>query len=175
MCTSTSNGWSQEYFHKRTRKSLRHKCYTINLSLGILNHLNPPNATLKILTKKIWAHVLPRGSRPRMAATQRARAMLVKGWAHRLAFCCATPSLHSTPWHWQPAVPPNAWRGHFNAAAWACAPASNVINIFLRRPRRRVEHTDAPFSLLPHRCYPHHRREALATPWPKALGRGKGG
>jgi hypothetical protein len=28
--------------------------------------------------------------------------------------------------HWQPAAPPDAWRGHFNAGAWTFAPASNA-------------------------------------------------
>jgi hypothetical protein len=37
------------------------------------------------------AHVLPGGSRPRMAATQWARAMLVKGWARRLANSATPP------------------------------------------------------------------------------------
>jgi hypothetical protein len=40
------------------------------------------------------AHVLPRGTRPGMAATQRAKVMLVKGWSRRLTFCTAvTPQL----------------------------------------------------------------------------------
>jgi hypothetical protein len=82
------------------------------------------DASMRIGT--LSAHVLPRGSRPRMAATQRARAMLVKGWARRLAFCCAAPSFCSTPWHWQLAAPPDAWRGHFNAGAWTFAPACNA-------------------------------------------------
>jgi hypothetical protein len=60
---------------------------------------------------------------------------VVKGWPRRLAFCCAVPSLRSTPWHWQPAAPPDAWRGHFNAVDWASAPASNAIKVFLKRPR----------------------------------------
>jgi hypothetical protein len=76
------------------------------------------------------ACVLPRGCRARLAAAQRVGAMLVKGWTHRLAFCYATPSLRSMLWHWKPAAPPNAWRCHFNAGAWASALASNAIRSF---------------------------------------------
>jgi hypothetical protein len=121
------------------------------------------------------ARVLPCGSRPHLAAAQRARAMLVKGWARRLAFCCAAPSFCSMLRHWQPAAPLDARRGHFNASVWASAPSSNAIRSFQSGRARPVEHTDAAFSLVPHRCSPHHRRAALARPWLEALDRGEGG
>jgi hypothetical protein len=56
--------------------------------------------------------------------------MLVKGWARHLVFCCATSSLCSMLRHWQPAVPPGAWQGHFNTDVWVSAPASNAIRSF---------------------------------------------
>jgi hypothetical protein len=95
------------------------------------------------------ARVLLRGYRPRMAATQRAIAMLVKGWACRLAVCCAAPSRCSTPWHWQLPAPSDAWRGHFNAD-------------------RPVEHTDAAF-------FPTVLLHTTARPWSEALDRGEDG
>jgi hypothetical protein len=55
---------------------------------------------------------------------------MVKGWTRCLAFGCAAPSLRSMLWHWQPAVPPDAWRGHFNVGAWTSALASNAIRSF---------------------------------------------
>jgi hypothetical protein len=50
--------------------------------------------------------------------------MLVKGWPRRLTFCAA--SLLSMPRHWQPAAPPDAWRGHFNVGVSAYAAANNA-------------------------------------------------
>jgi hypothetical protein len=38
--------------------------------------------------------------------------MLVKGWTRR-----PVASLYVLR-HWQPAAPSDAWRGHFNTAAW---------------------------------------------------------
>jgi hypothetical protein len=83
-----------------------------------------------VQTGAMSAHVLPCGYRPCMAATQPAIARLVKGWACRLAVCCAAPPRRSTPWHWQPAAPPDAWRVHFNAGAWTSTLASNAIRPF---------------------------------------------
>jgi hypothetical protein len=40
-------------------------------------------------TRAMSVCVLPRGSRPHMAQTNGAGAMLVIGWPHRLTFCCA--------------------------------------------------------------------------------------
>jgi hypothetical protein len=63
-----------------------------------------------------------------MAATQRAKAMLVKGWPRRLTFCAA-PSLLSMLQHWQPAAP-DACRGHFNAGVSIYTPATNASMAF---------------------------------------------
>jgi hypothetical protein len=65
-------------------------------------------------TDAMSARVLPRRSRPRMVATQRAGRMVVKGWPCRLTFYAAS-SLLSMQRHWQPAMPPDAGRCHFNA------------------------------------------------------------
>jgi hypothetical protein len=55
--------------------------------------------------------------------------MLVKGWPRRLTFCTA-PSLLSMLWHWQPAAPPDACRGHFNAGISIYALATNASMAF---------------------------------------------
>jgi hypothetical protein len=57
-----------------------------------------------------------------MAATQRA------GWWSK--DCSAAPSLLSIQRYWQPAAPPDAWRGNLNAGVSTYAPVTNVSMCF---------------------------------------------